>query len=489
MHIKPVSEWTLYKYRFGLSYLLLAVLVALYIGLQGDLMPPGLGPNEKESVVASANLNLSQMPTAIIDLPYHLAQKGSIQLFGVTPLGVRLPSLVFGGLTAVLLALVLRRWFKTNVAIVAALVVLSSAWFIATVRVGAPFVMVPFWTSLILLTGTYVVQETKHWRTWKLVLALTAALSLYTPFMVYLFVAALIAGLTQPHLRYLIKRASRFRLTLGALMLLIVLVPLGWGIYKDWQQIWQLLAIPQNLPGPLQFGEDLIHATSNLFNPYNVSFSETLTPLISLASAALLLMGAARLLKDAHSVRTHVLLIWGAVLLPVVALNPDNLVVLLVPAMLVMAIGVHLIISYWYRLFPRNPYARVFGLIPLAILIAVMVQFNNQRYVYGMMYSQQAATVFNNDAFLAQKAVKDLPAEGKVTLVVPAGEEPIYRLIAERRPNTAVMSGAQVKLSSGTWVVAESEVSKLPVPPAKIPSGLVVNDHKDQSLRFRIYQR
>lgn len=489
MRIPPISEWTLYRFRFGLGYLLLALVVGLNIGLQGDLLPPGMGPSEKQSVISSANLPLDQLPTSVVDLPYHLLQKGSVFLFGVSPLGVRLPSLVLGALCALMVGLILKRWFKTNVAIVAALVVLSSAWFIGTARLGAPFIMVPFWTSLILLATTYIAQETPRWRAWKIILAFAAALSMYTPFMLYLFIAAIIASFSQPHLRYLVRRSSAFHITLGTLLFLAILVPLGWGLVKDWTQLWQLLAIPTNLPDPWQFIKDLMHAASNLFNPYNTTMGEVITPLLSLTSAALLLMGGARLLRDSHSVRTHVLLIWGAVLLPVISFNPDNLIFLLVPSLLVIAIGVHLIISYWYRLFPRNPYARVFGLIPLAVLVFAVVQFNNQRYVLGMMYSQQAAAVFNNDAYLAQKAVHQLPTEGALTMVVPSGEEPLYKLIANERSNTTVVNASQINLSPGTWLIAESEMGGVATPPGVVPDKLIVNDHKDNSLRFRVYQR
>jgi len=266
-------------------------------------------------------------------------------------------------------------------------------------------------------------------------------------------------------------------------------VPLGWGMYKDWTQLWHLLAIPTNLPGPWQFLKDLALAASNLFNPYNLKFGETITPLLSLASTALLLMGGARLLKDSHSVRTYVLLTWGAVLVPVVGFNPNNLIVLLVPCMLVVAIGVHLIITYWYRLFPRNPYARVFGLLPLAVLVLAVVQFNNQRYVHGMLYSEQAASIFNNDAFLAQKAMYDLPRQGPMTVVAPEGEESLYQLIVQHRPNTSVVTAPNVNLSSGTWLIAESELDKLATPPGNVPNQLIVNDRTEDSLRFRVYNR
>ncbi len=489
MNIRPISEWTLYRFRFGLSYLLLAVLVGLFIGLQSDLMPPGMGPSEKQSVIHSTSLDLTKFPTEVVDLPFHLAQMGSLQLFGVTPLGVRLPTLVIGGFTAIFIALILRRWFKPNVAIVAALVVLSSSWFISTARLGAPFIMVPFWTSLVLLAATYVAQETENWKLWRVTLAFTGALSLYTPFMIYLFVAAFIASFSQPHLRYLVRRSSKFGITLGTMLFLALLLPLAWGIYNHWEQIWQLLAIPQQLPGPVQFGNSLVDAASSLVNPYNVSFTESLTPLLSLASTALLLMGGARLLRDAHSVRAYVLLMWGAILIPIVAFNPGNLVFLLVPSMLVIAIGVHLTINYWYRLFPRNPYARVFGLLPLAVLVLAIVSFNNQRYTYGMLYSQQAAAVFNSDAFLAQKELKAIPDGANVTMVVPEGDEPLYRLVAKQHPNTMVINAAQVNLTSGTWIIAEGEILKVATLPGPVPSRLIVNDHKEDSLRFRVYQR
>lgn len=461
-----------------------------FIGLELSMVPPGLGPSEEKSIIESANVSFDKLPVNVVDLPYHIVQKFSLDFFGVSPLGVRLPSLTFGGLTAVLIALILRRWFKTNVAIVAALVVLSSSWFIGTLRLGEPAIMVPFWTSLILLAATYIAQETKNWKLWKVVLAFTAALSLYTPFMIYIFLAALLASVSQPHLRYLVKRSSKFAITVGSFFFVALLLPLGWGIYKSWEQIWQLLAFPQNIPGPMHFGLELVRAGSNLVNPYNVSFGEVLTPLLSLVSLALLIMGGIRLLRDSHSVRAHVLLFWSAILIPVVALNPNNLIVLLVPAMLVMAIGVHLVINYWYRLFPRNPYARVFGLVPLAILVATVVQFNYQRYVFGMTYSQQAVTVFNNDSFLAQKTLKKIEPGKSVTVIVPKGSETLYGLVAKAYPNTKVVSPAQSGvIAAGTWLVAEEALADLPALQTSLPTKLIVNDRKEDGLRFRIYEK
>lgn len=489
MNIRPVSEWIFYKYRYTIAYSLLALVVGIYIVLYSNLIPPGLGPSERQSIISSAQITLTEVPTAVVDLPYHLLQKFSVELLGVTPFGVRLPSMLVGGATAVFVLLILRKWMPNNIAVIAGLLVLTSGWFIGAARLGAPFIMIPFWSSLILLAATYISQQTPHWKWWKVVMAFAAALSLYTPFSVFLFLAAIIAAFAQPHLRFLIRQSSSFHITLGTLLFLLVLVPLGWGLYHNPAQAWQLLAVPANLPDPLQFLKDLWHAISSLANPFNVTFGEHMTPLISVVSALLLAVGVVRLLRDFHAVRAYVLLIWGAVLIPVVGLNPTNLMILMVPIMLGIAIGLQPLLRYWYRLFPLNPYARVFGLIPLTLLIVALVSFNDQRYTFGMIYSEGAKTTFSTDAFLAQKTLNSLDPAATATLVVAEPEQPLYQLIASNRPNTTVVSPAQINLSPGMWVIAEDQIDDVAALPAPIASEVVVNDDKDNALRFRVFQR
>src|SRR5687768_5398735 len=119
MNIRPISEWTLYKHRFLIAYSGLAVLTALLLTLYADTLPPGLSASEQESVVTSHALSFTQLPTAqqVVNLPYHALQKLSTDYLGLTPFGVRLPSLVFAALAALCLSFIIKRWFKVNVAI------------------------------------------------------------------------------------------------------------------------------------------------------------------------------------------------------------------------------------------------------------------------------------------------------------------------------------------------------------------------------------
>ncbi|HSE29662.1 MAG TPA: glycosyltransferase family 39 protein [Candidatus Saccharimonadales bacterium] len=489
MKILPVSEWTFYKYRFQLGYGFLALVVALYILLFSGLIPPGLSTTETQSLITSTDLKLNELPTAIVDLPYHLLQKASVELLGVTPFGVRLPSMLFGILTAIFTALVLRRWMPSNVALISSLLMLTSGWFIGTARLGAPFITIAFFSALVLLSATYISQQTKHWKRWKVVLAFTAALSLYSPFMIYLFAAAIIASFAQPHLRYLIRRSSKFHLTLGTLIFALTLVPLGWGLYRDISQIWTLVAIPQDLPGPVQFFQNLVQAASNFVNPFNISFGEFVTPLVSLAAALFLVAGIVRILRDFHAIRTYLLLIWAALLIPIMGFNPNNLTVLMIPSFIVIAIGVQPIISYWYKIFPLNPYARVFGLIPLSLLLLTVIQFNDQRYTFGMLYSESAQQTFNSDLFLAQNELSKMPEDQLVFVVVPEIDKKLYQIEASNRPNTTVVNPAEVNLQNGKWIIAESQINSVATLPAPVATSVLVNDNATEALRFRVFDR
>ncbi|MGH7196433.1 MAG: ArnT family glycosyltransferase [Candidatus Saccharimonadales bacterium] len=489
MNIRPVSDWTFYRYRFVIGYAILTVIAALFLTLYLNHIPPGLSENEAKSVVTSTNLQFNQPPTNVIDLPYQALQKLSVEFFGLTPIGVRLPSLVFAGLAVLFLSLLLRRWFPTNVAIVSSGVIVTSGWFLSIGRLGTPFIMIPFWTSLLLLTATYVSQQTKGWRWWKVVFAFATALSLYTPFMAYFFVAALLATISQPHLRYLLRESNATNVSIGTFFFVAVLAPLGWGVYNNWTVIRDLLGIPAQLPDPLQFGADLLQAFNQLFNPFIVPASELVLPLTSLGVTVILLIGLIRLLTDFHSVRAYMLLIWLAILLPIIGFNPDNLTVLFVPLMLLVAIGLYSLVRYWYRLFPRNPYARVFGLLPIAILLASILHFNYDRYFFYMLYSPQAAKVYQSDPFLAQQTIAETKPTEPVTVVAPEEKQPIYQIL-ETRPNIQVTPPSQANTGrAGTWIVAESEVKKLAPVVLSAPKELIVNDHTEDALRFRVYQR
>jgi 4-amino-4-deoxy-L-arabinose transferase-like glycosyltransferase len=462
-------------------------------------IPAGLSQAEETSALASSQITFDRNfldHTHAVDLPYHLAQWASLKIFGLGAIGVRLPSLFFGALSMLFILLLLRRWLQENVAISWGIIVATSTWFLVLGRSGTPDVMVVFWTSLILLLATLVSQQSKAYQTWKALSIVAIGLSFYTPLMAYLFAASALAATFQPHLRYVIRYAEKTSISLGLLVFVAVLVPLGWNIWRDPTVIRELLAIPNAFPGPLQFFKDLWSAAATLIDPFKPTIGELITPLLNIPIVALATVGLIRTVMDYHSVRSYVLLLWLAVLMPVIGLNPTHLSVVFVPLMLLGAIGMQSLFRYWYDLFPRNPYARIFGLLPILLLMVSVVSLSYQNYFNGMAYARSIVTQYNQDPILLHDTIDAKTyRDQRIVLITTPERKPLYQIDQAIAKNLTIVTpsnyvGAPTADNIIIDIGAEPQLTaaQLATLPAA-PSQLLVTDRKDDALRFRVYRQ
>lgn len=486
--VGSITDWFIYRRRYVLAYSLLAIIIGSLLFFHPSYIPSGISDREIQSVVSSESLSFTEMPHNAVDLPYHILQKISISLFGISPLGVRLPSMIIAIFTAVLICMILHRWFKTNVAITGAVIILASSWFLSIARLGTPDIMIAFWSVLIIILATYYSQRIKHGHLVKAALGITLALSFYTPYMFYLFAAMALSVFLQPHLRYLLKETSKVGYLIAAFFLLLILAPLIWTTYNDPSTILTLLNFNAATINPIDYAKNLIQMIANTLNPGAISSNESIFPLVGLTTGLIISMGVYRLFKDAYSIRSHLLIIWSAIILTVVCLNPTNLTPLFVPAMLILAIGLNLVLLYWYQLFPRNPYARIFGLLPIALLIFSIISLEYNRYFNTMFYSVESAKVFQPDVFMAQVALKNIKEGKPITIVVENKYEAIYDIIAKTRPGTTVESTKfnfkttdSIMINANIWQFYQNKLGT--------PTKVVVDDRKDDALRFAIYER
>lgn len=497
--MRPINELTLYRYRHLIGYSLLVLLTVGLLCLYISKIPGGLSQAEEASALASSKIVFDKQfldTTNAVDLPYHLAQWASLKFFGLSAWGVKLPSLLFAASSMLFILLLLRRWLQENVAIAWGIFVATSAWFLTIGRSGTPDVMVIFWTSLILLLATLVSQQAKGYRAWKALGLISVGLSFYTPLMAYLFAASALAAMFQPHLRYIIRYADKTSVTLGTFLFIAILVPLGWHIWRDPIVLRELLAIPSTLPGPIEFFKSLWAAASAMVNPFQNHVGLSITPLLSLPVFAMAAVGLIRTVTDYHSVRSYVLLLWIAVLTPVIGLNPTALNVLFVPVILFGAIGIQSLFRYWYDLFPRNPYARVFGLLPLVLLIGSVATLNYQRYFTGMAYTKSTVSLYSPDAILlhdtiASKSYRDQ----RITLVVSPDKKELYSIDKNIAKNLTVVTPSEfvMKANANNIIVSTPAMAQL-TPGQKLllptnTTSMLVSDRKEDALRFRVYSQ
>ena len=425
MATRDFSNYFLYRWRYVIGYTLIALLLAALLFFAGLYLPGGLSEAEKLSVTRSAALSFSD-PTslAIQNLPYYAFQSGIFAVFGVSLFTIKLPSLILALLSAIGFILLLRRWFKPNIAVLTSFIAITTGQFLFIAQSGTPSILYVFWPVLLLLLGTQVTRVKKFRFLWKILFALTAGLSLYTPLTIYPLFAVILAIIFHPHLRNVVRRLSKFRLTVVTLIFLALITPLVWLIIQTPQLGLTLIGITKAAL-PIDLGENIITILRQYFLFWHPSVTEVMTPVFGLGSAILITLGLYRLFRTRETTRSYLIIFWIICLLPVLLINPNFTTVTFVPSMLMLAAGLTSLIGYWYRLFPLNPYARITGLIPIVILVGALITTGIARYVYGYHYSPQVASLFSTDLALLPKDTKQL--------VVSDVEHPFYAAVSKYR--------------------------------------------------------
>lgn len=430
-----ISDFLIYRWRYVLGYGTIALILIAGLLLAGLYIPGGLTQGEMASASASGALKLSDPATlATIHLPYRLLQHASIELFGLSILSIKLPSLLLGFLSAVGMLLLLRIWFKHNVALLASILTITTGQFLLIAQSGTPSIMYVFWSIWILLAATMVSRAKTPILLWKIILFVSIALSLYTPLSIYIIITLLVATVLHPHLRYVVRRLSKAKLLSAAVLSLILTVPLGYALIKNPSLALELLGIPEAMPN---VGNNLVALLQQYLNFVSPESGRLMLPLFGFGSLALILLGIFRLVTSRYTARSYTITIWLVLLTPILIINPTYTSVTFVPLLLLMATGLEALIREWYKLFPRNPYARLAGLLPLSLLLITLVYSGLDRYFYGYHYDPKSTVLFSRDVRLVTTELKRTDTKSPI-LVVSDVEKPFYDMLLSYPPRGIV---------------------------------------------------
>jgi len=429
MVAKDITKFLIYRWRYILGYSLVGLLLVGLLIFAGLYVPGGITPEEMRAAVRSDSLNFASPESLVIaNLPYYLLQAGIFSLFGVYEFTIKLPSLIIALFSAAGLILLLRRWFRPNIAVLTSLLAVTTGQFLFVAQNGAPGIMYVFWPIVLLLVGTQITRAKKGRLIWKLLFALSAALSLYTPLSIYPLIAISLAVILHPHLRAILRRLSRPKMALSAIIAAVVVTPLVMAVIANPQLGLTLLGVPNTWPPDLAANAMILLRQYFLF--WEPSTSTLMTPVFGFGSVLLMTLGVYRLILTRDTTRSYLIIIWILCLIPVLLINPTFTSVTFVPAVLLLAAGLTSLIMYWYRLFPLNPYARIAGLLPLIVLVLTLVGSGLDRYIYGYHYGPTTAVNFSKDLKLIPKDTKNL--------VVSESEVAFYSVVAKHRDGLVV---------------------------------------------------
>ncbi len=481
-----VTDFFIYRWRYWIGYSLVAIALIALLVFAGLYIPGGLSQQELNATVRSASIDLQDLSTLTIpNLPYYLMQKVILMTFGVSNFSIKLPSLILAFITSLGALLLLRRWFRPNVAMLSTIIMITTGQFLFVAQTGTPSIVYILWSVWLLLAATMITSDARHKTFWKVAFFVIAALSLYTPLSIYLLLAIISAALLHPHVRYVLRRMSTKKLIGFSIITLVIAAPLIYGIYLNPVLGLQLLGIPANWPPNfVANGAQLLQQYLNFIAPASGTL---MTPVLGLGSIALIALGGWQLFKTRYTARSYTLTAWLVLLVPILLINPDYTSITFVPFLLLLASGLTYLFRYWYGLFPRNPYARIVGLVPLVVLVSGLVISGVDRYVYGYHYDPQTAKSFTRDLTLFNHQVRS----GDTTnILVSKNEQPFYTAVAR-------YSGVLMFKKEGTVNVLTSPTTTGELAATRAAHTLVQNreinrivltSHSTEADRFYIYK-
>lgn len=430
-----ISKLFLYRHRFVIGYLLLGLAFIGLLFIMPTISPNGLSENEMSSVVDSSMLGQGTLSSGdITDLPYHALQNISIHFLGLNSFAIKLPSIIIGILLGLFLILLLNRWFKNNVALIASILTVLSAPFLYLAGSGTPLIMLVFWPTVLLWLGSKIQGKTLPRTIYSFIFAICLMLAIFTPYMIYLVTFIVIYAFAHPHLRFTIKRLPRVPFVLTTILVLAAIGLLGYNlvIHPD---VASKLFLTENF--------DINTVLPNLSQAFLPFFSWTgavesvfLSPMIGVSSIALAFIGLASTAKGFFASRNSIATLFLVFTILLSGVSPDSAVLIILPLAILTAHGIRYILEKWYNLFPENPYARIFGLIPIGTLLGIMIISSISHFTFGYRYNPSVAHEFNDDlSLIYQKLPED------TTLLIPAGtlNYDFYKIL-EQHTNYSVIS-------------------------------------------------
>lgn len=487
---EQINKFAVYRFRYALAYVAFAVALASMLLIAGFYLPGGLNESEVRSALVSDGLNpaalFSLRPDELIYLPYRLLQAGTISLFGISILGIKLPSIILGFVSAIGILYLLNLWYRRNVAIVTAMIAVTMNQFLLSAQAGQAGIMYIFLTTMVLIAASMIARRSAYAKLWLIAGFVLAGISLYMPLNIYMLIALALTGLIHPHARHMIvRRAPKGTVALGVVLFGVIISPLVIGAIKDLDILWTLLGFADGI-GNLGTNAALLAQQYTTFA--EPTSSSTITPVYGLGLVMLIGVGLYRLFSAKYTARSYIISFWLLFLIPLVCLNPAFVSITFIPVLLLIALAIDYLIWSWYRLFPKNPYARVFGLLPLSVLVLGLVVSSIDRYVYGLQYDRAVYETYSFDLPLLDRTLRAFDDKTAVTLVVDKRNAAFYRSYArhQRSIDDMTVVTAAADRQEGSVLLVERSLKDTV---AAVPSQIIVNRTSQDADRFYLYKK
>lgn len=428
---RSIQRSWLYRYRYLLASILLAVIVLAISIYRFWSVPSGLSASEKLSAIASGRLASGNI-TGLVNAPWLILEALAIKLYGMTIFALRLPALLLVVASILTMMLAIRAIYRPSLAMMGGLLMACSAFTISLGRAGTPAVMTVLLLALAILFGYYVVN-TKQKAAPAIGLALDLVALSYMSGGLYITAALAVAALLHPKSRYIIKRRKKLLAGIAVAYLILLLAPMLL-IGKSRVTLASLLAIgTPSLANLHQLAAGYVVGSAGLTGGL-------MTPMLTITGAIMVVIGLITLAKRGGllSLRSYMIISLLIVGVSMAAFNPDYIYLLFIPTILLEVIAIRYIVDKWHGLFPHNPYARSLAILALSILIGSISLLDINRYISAVSY--RAGVVYQYDQTLpAVNQLLTSNPHAEIRLVAHSETDyQLYSLLTNRYSNLRV---------------------------------------------------
>lgn len=372
-----LEQILLYDYRYLIAYTILVItgfLTHLW-RLGSDV--PGLGQFESEYISSLSWARLIENP---LYWPHKVLTLFTAEQFVSNAFWLRLVSVVFAVMAALIFFYLIRNRFRDRVAIIAVGLLVTSSWWLHFARIARPEILIPLSTFGLMLLAKKAYESPKLG--WLILLVVLIGASLYIPSMPYLIMVG--AFITRSLIKQ-VWRGLKTPVKSTLIILFVVLtVPLLYAIGRDLTLTRELLLLPDQWVTPLAVFQEMLSNVGELFwnrEPFWALGLGSL-PYLDLFTAVMVALGLYHLDQEISRSLAYFVLVGFGLLLILVSLNPTPVdsIVLLPFLYILVAAGIVMLLTQWYEIFPRNPIARLTAFIPTAFLLLAVVWYHQQRF-------------------------------------------------------------------------------------------------------------
>ncbi|MCL2038449.1 glycosyltransferase family 39 protein [Candidatus Saccharibacteria bacterium] len=334
-----------YQLRYVWLYIVIGALLLGSIIAMPSLTGMRLSEAERASALISVDAELS-----LANFPYHLLQDLSIRLLGMTPLAIKLPSIVLGVITAILLTLLLNRWYRNLTAFTTATLIVSSVAFLDLTSQGTPGILYVLFPVLMLWLGSQIIDEKPKAIT-VAALAATTIIAAFIPYMIYFNIAMFVLVIAHPHLRFALRGVSKRSVGMAAGLAAVLVLPLLFftGNFDFWSLVGPNLDMMQNAT-----------ATWRQIAGLGQPLSWFSLPVLLLA-----LIGTYATFLDYHIARNNIAFVLMLLTAAASLFWPPLFTIVILLIAILVGNGVGFLARNWRGIFPHNVYATLIALMPL----------------------------------------------------------------------------------------------------------------------------